>query len=117
MEESFSESTRSSESEGESSHEDDADDEDASKESLQQSVPTSQESEPPLPNDPTGAEPSKVEAKHGAQEEVKKAGDTGIQDMEVTGSEVASAVGNLLPMSSQDDVLVHTPKDELRSLD
>ena len=65
----FSESARSLEDDGESSCEDDTDNEAMDEELLQLSVPTSQESEPPMQNHPTGAEPPKVEAKVGAQEE------------------------------------------------
>ena len=115
-EERFSESERSSESESGSSSKDDADDEGTDKESLQLSLPTSQESEVPSANDPTGAEPSTGEAKHGAPEEMKLANDTCMEDMEVALSEVAFTVGDLMPAYSQDTVEVHTPKEEVQNL-
>ena len=109
----LSKSMRSSEDDGESSREDNTDDKAADKESSQLSTLTSQESEPPAQNLPVGAEPPKVKAEVGAQEE---AGSACIEDMDMTRSEATSTTDELPPTSCQDDVIVHTTEEELRSL-
>ena len=100
---------RSSASENENIQENDMDDKNADEESLQLSVPTSQESEVPLPNDPAGAESLAGGADPGAQEERKRADDAHTEDMEVAQSKAAPNMGNLMPACSQDMVEVHTP--------
>ena len=114
MTERFSKSARASEDDGESSGEDNTDNELADEESLQLSVPTSQESEPSTQNHPMGAELLKVKAEVGAQEE---AGIVCIVDMDVTRSKATSATEELPPASSQDNVIIHTTEDKLRSLE
>ena len=111
MEERFSESKRSSASKGKSSSEGEADDEDAGEESSQMSLLTLQELEEPLASVFAGAEPATSETRYGAQEELKTAKDTGTEDMEVAMSEVASTVGDLMPMSSQDAVIIHISEE------
>ena len=105
-----------SSSESKSSSNGEVDVEDAGEELLQTSPPTLQELEEPPASVLTGAEPTTRETKYGVSEEVKLAGDMGTEDMEVTLSEVASTAGNLRPTSSQDAVIIHAPKVEVRSL-
>ena len=87
------------------------------KESLQTLPLTSQESEEPPASVFTGAEPITGETGYGAQEELKPAGDMGTEDMEVTTSEVASTVGDLMSASSQDTVIIHVSEDKVRSIE
>ena len=80
--------------------------------------PTSQESVGPPASELTGVVPSNGGNEDRAPEEAKPADDTGTEDMEVTLSKVASTTGDLMPMHSQDTVLVHTPEEEeVQSLD
>ena len=107
----FSESARSLEDDGESSCKDDADDEAMDEEQL--SVLTSQKSEPPTQNHSMGTESPKVKGEVGAQEEARS---VYTEDMDMTRSKAASAADELPPMSSQNDIIVHTTEDELRNL-
>ena len=110
-------SERERSSESDSCSDGDVDDKDTGKESSQALLPTSQESVGPPASELTGAEPSTREAEHESLEEVKLADDTGTKDMEVTLSKVVSTVGDLMPMHSQDAVIVHAPEEEMRGLD
>ena len=78
---------------------------------------TSQESEEPSVSVLAGAEPTTRETGYGAAEELNPAGDMGIEDVEVAISKVASTMGDLTPMSSQDAVIINASEDEMRSLE
>ena len=104
-------------SESESSSDGDADDEDAGEELKQTSLQTSQKSEEPPASELTGVESSTGEAGLGATEEVKPVDDAGMEDIEFSLSKATSTTGDLTPTLSQDTVEVHTPEEEVWSLD
>ena len=84
--------SQESSSESKSSSEGDVDDEDAGEESLQTSPPTSQESEEPLESILAGAEPAMGETKNTAWKELKTAGDTDTEHMEVATEEEVKSI-------------------------
>ena len=112
--------TEKSASESQNISEGNADDEVAGEESSQTSPLASQESEEVPMSVSAEAEPTTNVTRYRAQEEIKLTGDMSTEDMEVVMSKaamskVASTAGGIMPMSSQDVVIVHVSEEEVRS--